>query len=144
MQATIGLEFEGYWADRNSGGLPAASGIYCVYDGELQSTGQVRLRKLIYIGESADIRDRIAGHEKRSEWKRHLGPGGELYFSCAKAGMAERQRGEAAMIFQHKPPVNVEYRNEFPFDDTTMILNGETALLKTAFTVRRTSVRPRP
>ena len=30
-EKTYWLEFDGYWRDENKGGVPAESGVYCVY-----------------------------------------------------------------------------------------------------------------
>lgn len=134
---TISLTFDGYWRDGSHGGIPATSGVYCVYTcayNALQQT--VSLRKLVYIGESANVRDRIAFHERWPDWRRQRGLGEEVCFSFAPI-VVERQRAEAALIFEHKPPLNFEFRNEFPFDMTTMQLAGSIALLHSYFTVYR-------
>jgi hypothetical protein len=91
--------------------------------------------KLLYIGESENIRLRILGHEKKPIWKEHVRAGYELCYSCGPVNQASRFRVEAAMINHHKPPCNTEYVNEFPFDTTTVSLSGATACLTTYFTV---------
>ena len=136
---TISIELKGYWRDENKSGVPADSGVYCVYEckhDKQEST--VSLLTLIYIGESGNACDRIANHEKRDDWLTHVGSGNELCYSFGPVGSVDRDRAEAAMIFEHKPPENVEYKDSFPFDRTTMSLSGKTALLRTNFTVERT------
>ena len=64
--------------------------------------------------------------------------GNELCFSFGYVESQNRKRVEAAFIFKHKPPENDEYKNEFPFDNTTIKSEGRTALLSTNFTVYRT------
>jgi len=138
---TISIEFDGYWRDEDKGDLPAKSGVYCVYECTYNKTKkEVSLKKLIYIGESGNVHDRVANHEKREEWLKYVGQGNELCFSFGGVGSDDRDRAEAAMIFEHKPPVNDEYKNFFPFDKTTMSLSGKTALLNTSFTVDRTEL----
>ena len=50
----------------------------------------------------------------------------------------DRIRAEAALIFKHKPPMNEEYVNNFPYEDTQMSLSGKTKFLTTNFTVKKT------
>jgi len=139
-EKTILLGFKGYWRDVNSGGMPNEPGIYlvytCSYDREAKT---VTLHKLIYIGETAKVRDRIQGHEKRPLWKRHLKEGQELCFSFAPVSNPDRERAEAALIFHHKPPVNVDYVDSFPFDDTAVNSSGRCEYITPLFAVRRTA-----
>lgn len=102
--------------------MPSGSGIYGVYActyNQYQQT--VLLQRLLYIGEGANVRDRIANHEKWSEWRRQLRAGEVLCLNAALiSGQSDRCRAEAAMIFSHKPPCNTEYRDRFPYDTTSM------------------------
>ena len=137
-EQTFSIEFDGYWRDQNKGGVPAKSGIYCVYECTFNAQANtVSLNKLIYIGESENVHDRIDGHEKYDDWKKHVRSGNELCFSFGAVPGASRERCEAAMIFKQKPPENTEYRESFPFDETTMNLSGKVALLTPTFTVNR-------
>lgn len=133
------LDFDGYW--RAPGGLPAQSGIYCVYAGTHNAQANiVSLRKLLYIGEAANVRDRVGRHERWPDWERELQLGEVLCFSAALIAPAtDRERAEAAMIFEHKPPCNREYVHSFPYDQTTILTSGRHALLKRYFTVYKTS-----
>ncbi|MEJ2632783.1 MAG: GIY-YIG nuclease family protein [Acidihalobacter sp.] len=111
------LEFDGYWREPAKGGIPDKSGIYCVYSCVHNASNKtVSLKKLIYIGESGDVKSRIANHEKLSDWKKHVTHGEVLCFSFAPVSSASRVRCEAAMIFKHEPPVNAEYAEAFPHD----------------------------
>jgi hypothetical protein len=137
--ASFGITFEGYWREENEGGVPSMSGIYCVYGCvDNPSANAVSLNAIIYIGEADDVKTRIANHEKLPEWNRHLKQGEELCYSFGHVSPADRRRCEAAMIFQHQPPVNNEYKLAFPFDQTTISLSGQIARLHPNFTVRRT------
>jgi len=137
---SFALPFDGYWREPNISGLPAQSGIYgvyaCIYNAQ---AGTVSLNRLVYIGEGADVRGRVAAHEGWPVWKRQLKLGEEL---CVNAALispeADRQRAEAAMIFKHKPPCNTEYTENFPFDTTTITTSGKNALMVASFTVTRT------
>jgi len=78
MAKSISIEFDGYWRDENKGGLPARSGIYCVYECTHNvKQGTVSIHKLIYIGEAENVNDRIAKHEKCARWLKHVGQGNE-------------------------------------------------------------------
>ncbi|MHA6887231.1 GIY-YIG nuclease family protein [Ralstonia pseudosolanacearum] len=133
------IEFEGYWREPNKGGIPSKSGIYGVY-GCVQNkeSKKLTLNKLIYIGESGDVNDRVANHDRLPDWKKHLKNGEELCYAFGPAPEAYRERCEAAIIFKHKPPENTEYTGAFPFDKTTITIDGEVGLLENKFTVVRT------
>lgn len=136
-----GLQFDGYWREPNIGGLPALSGIYGVYAAVhnlLANT--VTLNRLLYIGEAGDVRARVRGHEKWPLWRSNLRQGEVLCFTAAPIiPAADRQRAEAAMIFEHKPPCNGEYLYSFPYDQTTVTTSGQNALMKPRFLVYRTT-----
>lgn len=138
-EKTFKIEFDGYWREPNISGIPAKSGVYCVYKCTYNKNEKtVSIRKLIYIGEAADVNDRIKNHENWDNWKDHVNSGNQLCFSYGYVESTNRDRVEAALIFKHKPPENSEYTDSFPFDKTTISLSGKTALLKTSFTVERT------
>ena len=131
------LEFDGYWRGANIAGLPASSGIYCVYACTHNThSGNVSIRKLLYIGESENIRERVDGHERWDDWRNELQHGEELCFNAALISpKSDRERAEAAMIYEHKPPCNVEYVDHFPFDTTSIRTKGKNHLLRAIFTV---------
>ncbi len=132
------LAFDGYWREPNKGGIPAESGIYCVFScvhNVAEKT--VTLNKLIYTGESDDVNARVANHEKLSDWQKHIKQGEVLCYGFSPVPSSYRIRCEAAMIFKHKPPENTEYTQAFPFDQTTLSLTGKTRLLYTSFTIQR-------
>ncbi|MDE0101572.1 MAG: GIY-YIG nuclease family protein [Bryobacterales bacterium] len=141
MEKSYSLNFYGYFVD--SVGLPANSGIYCVYACVHNAAAQtVDLRRLLYIGEAANVRSRVDGHERRKIWELELQRGEVLCYSSALIRPeSDRQRAEAAMIHQHKPPWNVEYVDSFPFGTTTVSTDGRNALLSPYFTVYSTTGR---
>ena len=133
------LDFGGYWRETNIGGMPKVSGVYCVYACTYSvSEKTVSIRKLVYIGEAANVNERVAEHEKWEDWRTHLKPGEVLCLSSAPVSSADRERVEAALIFHHKPPENEEFKDSFPFDSTTISTKGRNALLDKGFTVNRT------
>ncbi|MCA9609498.1 MAG: GIY-YIG nuclease family protein [Myxococcales bacterium] len=138
-ETTIKMEFEGYWRDVNSGGIPSASGVYSVYAATHDAREKtVDLKRLLYIGEAADVGDRIRNHERRADWTRQLRTGEVLCFAIGRVASTIRNRAEAALIFKHQPPLNTSCTEEFKYDRTTMSLSGQCALLTTYFTVERT------
>lgn len=133
---TISLIFKGYWLETHKDSVPDASGVYCVYAGTYRAeTNQVSLRELIYVGESSDVRERLANHERLKDWKRRLRAGETLCYSVATVNTIDRERAEAAVIYRHKPPCNVEYINRFPFENTRIETSGRNCFLEAAFTV---------
>ena len=133
---TFNIEISGYWLDTDKSGIPNHSGVYFVYEYTYnKEKDTITIHKLIYIGESDKVCDRIADHEKYDDWKKHVGPGNTLCYSTGRVSEAYRERIEAAYIFKHKPPENEEYVDSFSFDKTTVNSLGKTALLNTAFTV---------
>ena len=136
---TYVIEFNGYWREPNKKGIPAQSGVYCVYTCVHNTLANIiSLQKLIYIGEADNVHERISDHEKQEDWESHLRSGEQLCYSFVPVPADSRERCEAALIFKHKPPENTEYVDAFPFDQTTLNLSGKTGMLHTSFTVYRT------
>lgn len=139
MEKTFDVCFDGYWREPNIGGIPSESGVYCVYSCIYNKTeGTVSIHKLLYIGESEDVNNRIKNHEKWDDWKKELNKNEVICISFGSVNSNIRNRVEAALIFKHKPPVNTDFVNEFPFDKTTINTGGKNKKLETKFTVERT------
>jgi hypothetical protein len=135
----INVEIKGYWRDKNKTALPEHSGIYFVYESIYNpEDNTVALKRLIYIGESADVKDRILKHEMYSTWKRYVEAGSELVFSSGPVDPVNRNRVEAAYINYHKPPANTSCLNSFNYDQTTVVSTGKVKFLDKTFTVFRT------
>ncbi|MCZ6594224.1 MAG: GIY-YIG nuclease family protein [Bacteroidetes bacterium] len=132
------LDFDGYWRVRanNIAGIPSKSSVYCVYECTHNvSANTVTLHQLIYIGESQDVSVRVSSHEKWSDWSTYVGFGNELCFSFAYEDSFNRSRVEAALIYEHKPPENTEFKSFFPFDATTIKTAGQNGFLRHYFKV---------
>ena len=124
------LTFKGYWRVPNSGVAPWP-GVYCVY--VFRSLSSYRV---LYIGEASEIESTLVRHRLEPRWKR-AAKGHRLFFSAAKMpSAADRRQAAAAMIHYHKPPCNDEYKDVFPFPETTVITAGENLALEEAFTVK--------
>jgi excinuclease UvrABC nuclease subunit len=132
------LAFDGYWREPNVDGLPEKSGIYGVYACIHTRPSTVSLQRLLYIGEAANVRDRVMNHDRWPDWKRKLKPDETVCVNAAPiTPEADRQRAEAAMIVKHKPPCNTEYIDYFPFDTTSITTSGKNGLMHASFTVTR-------
>ena len=130
--------FYGYWREPNKGSIPKISGVYCVYECTFnEAEKNVTLHKLIYIGESEDVNERISNHEKHKDWEKHVRKGNQLCYNYTEVDSVHRERVEAAFINSHEPPENTGYRDNFPFDKTSINTSGRAALLKKTFTVIR-------
>ncbi len=133
---TIYLEFKGYWRENNKESIPKQSGIYCVYTCKYNvESNTVSIHKLLYIGESTNVNVRIQNHNRLSDWTKQLRRGEELCYSFAPIESEDRERGEAALIFIHQPPMNEEHKNHFVYNDTKMILSGKIKFLDKSFVV---------
>lgn len=138
---TFSLNYDGYWLESSKGGVPNGSGVYTVYAATHNaSANTVSIRQILYIGESATVRDRLRNHEKTSAWKQHLRRGEVLCFNYAPVAASSRVRVEAALIHHHRPPTNTEYVNTFPFPTTTVSTSGRNEFLRGYFTVQGTRV----
>src|SRR5215510_6194466 len=100
---TISLTFNGYWGWNELTKIPDEEGVFVVYDGARNVAGELRLRRVLFIGSSERVRTRILGHERLADWLRNATRGGDLYFSFAPADATTRARAEAALIFEHQP-----------------------------------------
>ena len=144
------LEFDGYWKVGTTG-VAACPGIYCIY---AWSPIDVPSSRLLYIGEaenieahveedmdpSNDIILRLIYHGILENREREPFKGGdrEFYFNAAKI-KKDRKRVKAAMINYHRPPVNEEYVEEFPFEDTGVSVSGKIHRLDAEFTAYKIS-----
>ena len=134
------LRFDGYWGSSRVSGLPATSGIYCVYAcTHHPQRNTVSIGRLLYIGEAGNVQEQVPNHERWQDWDRELNVGETLCFSVAPVTFwFDRKRAEAAMIYWHKPPCNVDSVDSFPYDLTTISTVGQNANLSSGFTAQRT------
>jgi hypothetical protein len=135
---TLSPKMLGYWNDQTLREVPDESGIFCVLRaGPDPSGGDTVVRELLYIGEHRDVRYRIEHHEDRARWQACLKEGEALWYSVGLCGYVNRERLEAAMVHAHKPPLNRDYLDTFPFDETTVHLYGKRDKLLAMFTLQR-------
>ncbi len=140
--STITLAYKGYRREPNAGGIPNESGVYSVYAcTHNRAAGTVSIRRLLYIGESASVGNRIRQHLSGAtgrSWKKRLLGGEQLCFAFASISGTTRERAEAALIYKHKPPENTEHIDSFPkkWSPTTVKTSGKNRLLSPHFTAR--------
>jgi len=138
-KASYTIEFEGYWREGNERDVPAASGIYCVYEARMVlATGQLKPQKLIFIGHADNARKDITANSKREEWRKHVGRGNHLCYACARVPSADRRRVAAALIHVHKPPTNDQFIRVFTWDRTNVMVAGMVGTLSSMTTAHKT------
>ena len=118
---TYNLNFIGYKWEKD---LPNEAGIYLTYTVKYNNFEQkYYLDKLVYIGESEDIKERQAEHFADGDYPR----GAKLAYAYALLSGDEnhRKRCEAALIFKVKPEWNTANKQSFNYDTTTVRSTGE-------------------
>lgn len=131
----ISLNFKGFLPLHTSY-MPTESGIYIVYrcrHDPVRNT--VDLNQIVYIGESENMYSRISSHEKEKKWKEHLQSNEKIFLAYAPILGGSRLLAEAALIYKHKPPVNDEFKYNFPYAVTRVKSYGQTGLLIGDFTI---------
>lgn len=129
-EKTFYQEFKGYVPAIHLPSIPIKSGVYLVYSCFLNPTNKtVQVLRLLYIGKADDLNDRLNNHEKMEEWKRQLKWTESLCFSYTFVEPYYNERVEATLINANRPPLNIEYKNYFPFDKTTVYCSGEHAFV---------------
>ena len=136
------LKIHGYYRDSNKDVMPDTPGIYFVYRTIYDEANNTEsIKELLFIGGGASIREHVMGHERYSFCKEHLQAGEELCYSYAELPAADTAQVEAALIHQHRPPVDTLTATDkienagFRFEDTHIQLSGRTNHLDTDFTV---------
>jgi len=137
-ETTIIVHINGYWREVDLSNILTHSGIFFVYEAKYNPDDHtVDLLNLIYIGEALNIRERIRTHEKFTVWKKFIDSGNELCFATGNVEDYFRERVKIAYIFGNNPSTNNGHINQFPFDTTTLISTGKTALLKHTLTIKK-------
>lgn len=107
MPIVANIEVQGCWRDVNRIGVPPYMGVYFVYTGSYNSnTNLVALCRLLYVGQSVNVNERVQDHEGRQAWARFLEPGEELIYAFAAVMSSYLDDVEAALIYRLQPPCN--------------------------------------
>lgn len=127
----ITLVFKGYWSEVNKANVPKKPGIYCVYTCKGNSVKKtVSQLKLIYIGSSENVYDRVRTHDRLPEWEDYLKSGETLCYSYAETDSKDKEHIEAALIFTHKPHFNNEYTTSYLYEDMIINISGKASGLQ--------------
>lgn len=129
------LKFEKYYTDKSS--LPTYAGIYLVYKGKYNGIiSEPTPIKLLYIGESDNIKLRHQNHEHEADFINTLKDGEILIYSTVlEEDEEDRKRIENALVFHHKPPINDKGKDSFGYNTTCVISSGACDLLDNYFVV---------
>lgn len=134
---TYNIQFEGYWLEKNKAGIPAKSGVYMVYRSKYDVTSdKVTLLEIIYIGQSTDVKSRIANHDRLPDFLKTLSQGETLSYAFAPVLSQDLDVVEKALIIAQKPRLNEQIQTSIDFGDKQFQVSGRCALLKyTSFTI---------
>lgn len=126
------ITFKGYRRDVNKRGLPSYGGIYMVYCCTFNEKDKtVTLRKLIYIGQAINIRDRICNHDKYNLFTEQLYDENEqLCYAYASVSQNDIDIVENGLIYMQKPDLNERMKDCFDYPDSEFHIDGSCALLK--------------
>ncbi|WP_370089971.1 GIY-YIG nuclease family protein [Ekhidna sp.] len=137
-EKTYNQEFNGYRREPNIKSLSNEPGVYGVYRCKYNEKGKtVTLIQLLYIGKADDLNKRINNHEDWDVWRRKLKSGEQICFCYSFVDKSNNERVEAALINSNQPPLNIEYKDSFPYDKTTVNCTGNHEFIKKKNVVNR-------
>ena len=114
MPLEVQIALQGCWIDQNRYGIPALQGVYFVYACEyFHEKNSVTLKRLLYVGQSENVNQRLLEHEGLLDWRTHLLEGEMLCFAVAQVEGSVLSDVEAAMIYVLKPSCNAELKNQY-------------------------------
>ena len=125
------LPYDGYWGKEK---LSTYAGIYYVFATKLTEEGKLIGKRLVYIGEADNIRERHNGtkakpktHEHLQDFNDELKDGETLRYDTSKFEGSEEDRKmiEAAMIYAIKPAFNI--KNTVSYNDKPICVDIEKA-----------------
>lgn len=122
------INFTGLLDDTERNQFKREQGIYCVYVGK-QNNNTITPRKLVYIGETGDFRDRHYDkeHEHHQDFLDECREGEEVFYNYAvTTGItdADRVRVQDALIHELQPSINISATESFNHPDTIVIVKG--------------------
>ena len=138
----VELKFEGLFLEKS---LPLlkekynCQGIYTVYTGiYFEKENRSELRKLLYIGETKNLSERMHEHIKNQDWKEYFKDNEVFIFAVAKLDETlteeDRQQIEAALIYHHcKLPCNDKHTKSFGKPLTRILTSGYNDFLEKDF-----------
>ncbi|MEI6683037.1 MAG: hypothetical protein WCO44_10445 [Bacteroidota bacterium] len=137
-EQTVIIHISGYWREESKSEIKKSPGLFFVYETHGKEGDQsLDLLRLIYIGETDNIRAAIADHDSHNAWQKSIKPGNELCYAVAQVDSFLRKRVKAAYVLTHKPPANPDTQAPFPYDKTTLLSTGRTALINPVITLKK-------
>ena len=95
---TFDLDLEGFYPEFMIKDIPDKSGIYFVFGATRENKKLSCIKRLIYIGESKDVQERLEHHEKKPKFEDSLEDGECLYYACVFLPKTERELCEKGLI----------------------------------------------
>lgn len=131
MSGVFNLTFKGYWRDCNRHRIPHVSGVYIVYNCTYNATEDtVLLNKILYIGKSVDINERLASHTNRDSFLKACGSENNLCYSFAEVNESDLDLVENALIYAQQPPLNDVLKDKYNYPESEFHIEGRCALMK--------------
>lgn len=128
---TYNVTFKGYRLEKDAEGLPEYSGIYiayrCIYDSD---TNKVTLNELIYIGQSENLKNRIASHKNSEDLSKCCLENETICYSYASVSLNDLDIVENALVFAQKPRINTQLKNNYNFEAASFVVEGACDLLE--------------
>ena len=122
------INFTGVLDDTERNKFKREQGIYCVYVGS-QNNKTVTPRKLVYVGETGDFRDRHYDkeHEHYQDFLDECKDGEEIFYNYAvTTGFTDtdRVRVQDALIYELQPSINTSSKETFNHPETIVNIKG--------------------
>ena len=139
-EQNIIVDIHGYWRETEKINLHHHGGIFFVYEAHhYLMDNTIDLLRLLFIEEVEDLQTNFRNQERFGHLKEFLSPTNELCFATAFVAEQFRTRATLAYILTHLPPANTNRLSHFPYETTTIISTGKTALLQPVITIKKTN-----
>ena len=138
----IVLDFKGYRLENGWDSLEDVSAIYCIYSCIYDKEDDVvRGLKLLYIGESEELKTRVtnADHKGIKKARKRLRDGETLCLSYVPVDGRSRKRLENALIFEHQPICCEDDKYTYTHETVSIKTKGKSKGLHKEFTVKKGS-----
>ncbi len=137
-EQTVIIHINGYWREGNKSEIKKSPGLFFVYETHVKEGDYaLDLLRLIYVGETENIRATIMDPDGYNTLQKHIKPGNELCYAFAQVDSFLRTRVKAAYVLTQKPPANSDMKDPFPYDKTILLSTGRTALINPVITVKK-------
>ena len=117
------LDFSGYCWQGLESSVGEDSGIYCAYSCR-NINGQMLVDRLLYIGQSDNLRRRLSQHTASGKFQPEIDQGKSVFYSYAVLDGRSLDACEAAMIHHFRPPYNEQSTATFQGHDATTVTSS--------------------